>query len=96
MTTMLVPMLLLCAALGTAGLAALRLVRGPRQADRLVALDLLWSAGVALCIAAALDSGRPEYLDVAVALAWIGFVATLGWARLVERSAQRSDARPPP
>jgi multicomponent Na+:H+ antiporter subunit F len=85
---------LLLAALAVAGLAAARIVHGPHQADRVVALDLLLAAGVALCIAASLLSGRTVYLDVAIGLALVGFVATLGWARLVERSAAARDDRP--
>lgn len=83
---------LVLAAFAVAGMAAARIVHGPHQADRVVALDLLLAAGVALCIAASLLSGRTVYLDVAIGLALVGFVATLGWARLVERSAAARDA----
>jgi multicomponent Na+:H+ antiporter subunit F len=77
-------------------LASVRIVRGPRSADRVVALDILLAAAVALCIAAALDTGRTVFLDVAVGLALVGFVATLGWARLIERSAAATQDRRDP
>jgi len=72
-----------------AGLAALPamwlLLRGPTAADRVVALDLLFALAVAFCLLATLASGRPEFIDIAIGLALTGFVATLAWARLVER-----------
>ena len=72
-----------------AGLAALlgfhRLLKGPTQADRVVALDLLFAVAVLLCAAAALATGRTAFLDVAIGLALVGFVGTLAWARLIDR-----------
>ncbi|MFN2375349.1 MAG: monovalent cation/H+ antiporter complex subunit F [Candidatus Binatia bacterium] len=68
-------------------LSAVRIVRGPRHADRVVALDILLAAGIALCVAASLATGRTVFLDVGMGLALVGFVATIGWARLIERSA---------
>lgn len=71
-----------------AGLAAApavwRLLAGPTRADRVVALDLLFAVAVALCLLAALASGRVEFLDIALGLALTGFVATLAWSRRVE------------
>jgi multicomponent Na+:H+ antiporter subunit F len=76
-------------ALLAAGLAGWRIVAGPTHADRIVALDIFLAAGIALAIAASLSTGRTVFIDVAIGLALVGFVATLGWARLIER------ARPP-
>lgn len=75
-------------------IAALRIVRGPRHADRVVALDIFLAAAVALCVAASLNTGRTVFLDVAIGLALVGFVATIGWARLIERSAPSDAAEP--
>ena len=47
--------LLVLSALAAAGLAFARLLRGPTHADRVVALDVVFSASVALAAAAALD-----------------------------------------
>lgn len=66
-------------------LAVIALLRGPRQADRVVALDVFLATGVALCIAAALATSSTAFLDVAIGLGLVGFVGTVGWARLVER-----------
>jgi multicomponent Na+:H+ antiporter subunit F len=71
-------------------LASVRLVRGPTDADRIVALDIFLAAGVALAVAASLLTERTVFLDVAIGLALVGFVGTIGWARLVEQ-AQPAD-----
>ena len=76
---------LVIAALLASGLAVLRFVRGPSDADRIIALDVLFAAAIALCAAAALASGRLLFLDVAIGLALIGFVATLAWARVLDK-----------
>jgi multicomponent Na+:H+ antiporter subunit F len=82
-------------ALGAALLAALRLVRGPTQADRVVALDILLASALALCVAVALATGSTVFLDVAIGLALVAFVATLGWSRLIERAADRDEGAGP-
>ncbi len=87
---------LLLGALLAALMAALRLVRGPRQADRVVALDILLASALALCVAASLAIGRTVFLDVAIGLALVGFIATLGWSRLIERTAEPARHKPGP
>lgn len=79
------------AALLAAGLASVRLIAGPSMADRVVALDIFLAAAITLAIAASLQTGRTVFLDVAIGLALVGFVGTLGWARLVERGARHGD-----
>jgi multicomponent Na+:H+ antiporter subunit F len=88
--------LLIAGALVAAVLATVRIVAGPTNADRVVALDILLAAGVALSIAASLASGRTVFLDVAIGLALVGFVATIGWARLVERAPRTPPQATPP
>lgn len=81
--------------LGSVGLGVSRFIVGPTDADRVVALDILFSAAVVLCALAALGSGRVLFLDIAIGVTLIGFVATLAWARLVEKSRPR-DQEPGP
>ncbi|NBD21347.1 hypothetical protein GTZ97_11800 [Aquabacterium fontiphilum] len=71
-------------------LAVYRIVSGPTHADRVVALDILLAAGVALCIAAALYTERTVFLDVGIGLSLVAFVATMGWARLIERTPRKA------
>ena len=66
-------------------LAAWRLRRGPTSADRILALDLATGTSLALTVVLALRFDPPVLLDVAVALAVIGFVGTAVLARRLER-----------
>lgn len=81
-----------------AGAAALmgfyRLLAGPTRTDRAVGLDILFSVAVVLALLAAWASGRTVYLDVAIGLALIGFVATLAWARLIQGDDQDGEGKP--
>jgi multicomponent Na+:H+ antiporter subunit F len=77
---------LVVASLLALALASVRLVRGPTNADRIVALDIFLAAGVALAVAASLLTARTVFLDVAIGLALVGFVGTIGWARLVQKA----------
>jgi multicomponent Na+:H+ antiporter subunit F len=78
--------ILLAGAVPAAALASVRLIAGPTHADRVVALDIFLAAAIALAVAASLGTGRTVFLDVAIGLALVGFVATIGWARLVQRA----------
>ncbi|WP_029461783.1 monovalent cation/H+ antiporter complex subunit F [Serpentinimonas barnesii] len=84
-------LLVLCA-LGACGLATWRIVQGPTHADRVVALDIMLAAAVGLCVAASIYTARTVFLDVAIGLALVGFVATVGWARVVDKGADQQGA----
>ena len=71
-------------------LAFLRLIRGPSLPDRVVALDTMTVLIVAFCGLYTLQTGVTAFLDVAVVLALIGFLATVALARFVERQAARA------
>ncbi|WP_291010127.1 monovalent cation/H+ antiporter complex subunit F [Hydrogenophaga sp.] len=77
---------LVVASLLALALASVRIVVGPTHADRIVALDIFLAAGVALAVAASLLTARTVFLDVAIGLALVGFVGTIGWARLVQKA----------
>ena len=66
-------------------LAAVRLFKGPTLADRIVALDMMTVQLVAFGALMALQSGDAAFLDVAVVLALVGFLATVCLARYLER-----------
>ena len=70
--------------IGCIVLGVTRFVLGPSNADRVIAIDILFSAGVSLSSFAAIVTGRVLFLDIAVGVALIGFVTTLAWSRLVE------------
>lgn len=71
-------------------LALLRLLLGPSLPDRVVALDLLQVLAVALGAVFSVESGQALYLDVSIALALIGFLGAVAFARYAElRHADR-------
>lgn len=64
----------------------IRMYKGPTPADRIVALDLITILLVAVSSLLALRLGNAAYLDLGLALALIGFLATVGFARYLEHS----------
>lgn len=70
-------------------LAFIRLALGPSLPDRVVALDLVTILAVAFCALFAIASDEQAYLDVAIALALIAFLATVAFARFAERRQAR-------
>ena len=70
-------------------LAAYRLIRGPKNADRMIALDLLSILVVALVALLAVFFKEEAYLDVAIAYALVAFLGTVAFARYLERSASQ-------
>lgn len=71
------------------GVTAYRLLTGPGYADRFIAIDMMTALAVAACALTALATGRGEFLDVALGLALIAFVATAAFAGFLERKAAR-------
>ena len=68
-----------------------RLVKGPSLPDRVVALDLITVLAVAFCALFAISSGEAAFLDVAIALALVAFLATVALARFSERRKARAE-----
>lgn len=66
-------------------MAVIRMVRGPSLPDRIVALDMISYVAVAFIALTTLVSGQQIYLDVALALALIAFLAVVAFARYVEQ-----------
>ena len=72
--------------LGLASLLCLyRIIRGPTIADRVVGFDLFATIVIATSAACSIATGYALYLDVAMILSIIGFVATLGFADYLQR-----------
>jgi multicomponent Na+:H+ antiporter subunit F len=64
------------------------LVRGPGTVDRAVALDMLGLLLAAIAGVTALAAGESAFVDVAIGIALIGFLAAVAVARLVEAHAR--------
>ncbi len=65
----------------------IRIVRGPGSADRVVALDMLGLLGVAAAGLAVLAAGATAFIDIALGVALIGFLATVAFAGFIERGS---------
>lgn len=72
--------------------ATIRLVRGPHILDRVLALDFMIVTGVGMLGFYAVATDQPAYLDVAVVVALLSFLGTIGFAYYVElRGNQREN-----
>jgi multicomponent Na+:H+ antiporter subunit F len=77
------------------GLAVLmftyRLFRGPKLPDRIVGLDGVLVCGLSFIVVNAMDTGRGFFLQVAVMITLVGFIATAVVARFIEGRVQAGD-----
>ncbi len=96
----------------SAALILLRLVRGPRAPDRVVAIDALTMIAIAVIALLALSTAQPMLLDAAVVLSLVSFLGTTAFILLFRRRGRgageaatgrmdgarggREDARQPP
>jgi len=62
-----------------------RLVRGPTFADRVVALDKLSVMAIGLILAYGIGLDHPVYVDIALIVAMLSFLATVGFGYYIER-----------
>jgi multicomponent Na+:H+ antiporter subunit F len=69
-------------------LVFVRLLRGPTLADRVVALDMVAFLAIGVVALYAVLMGQTALLDAALVLALIAFMATVAFARFVERTAR--------
>jgi multicomponent Na+:H+ antiporter subunit F len=70
--------------------AFIRLILGPSLSDRVVALDMMTVLIVSFCGLYAILSEDTAFVDVAIVLALVGFLATVALARFVERAKTRA------
>tara|TARA_R110002020_G_scaffold87764_8_gene216082 strand:- start:6671 stop:6967 length:297 start_codon:yes stop_codon:yes gene_type:complete len=62
-------------------IAVVRVVVGPTLADRVLALDMITVLAMGFVGAIAIRTGLTLYLDIALSLALLGFLATVAFAR---------------
>lgn len=65
-------------------LTFVRLIKGPSLADRVVALDLLTIMAIGIIGLRVISTGQVLYLEIAIALGLVAFIATVFFARLIE------------
>lgn len=69
-------------------IAVIRIIIGPTLADRVLALDLMTVIAMGFVGTIAIRTGLTLYLDIAIALALLGFLATVALARYILSRAQ--------
>lgn len=69
-----------------------RVVVGPTLPDRVVALDMLVGIVIGFIAVIALRTGYTLYIDIAIALGLVGFLATIAFARFILARAAGREA----
>jgi len=70
-------------------ISVIRLVRGPTLADRVLALDMLVTVGIGFIAVLTVRTGYGQYLDVAIGLGLVGFLATVAFSRYIIARGRR-------
>ena len=60
-----------------------RVVKGPTLPDRILGLDMLVAVAIGFIAVLGVRSGFTLYVDLAIALGLVGFLATVAFARFV-------------
>lgn len=60
-----------------------RIIIGPTLPDRVLALDMLVATGIGFIAVVAVKTGYFLFLDIAIALGLVGFLATVAFARFI-------------
>lgn len=66
-------------------LVFIRLLKGPSIVDRVIALDLLITIGIAIITTYSILANNPTFLDVAMILALIAFLGTVAFSYYLEK-----------
>lgn len=88
-----IALFLMCAAFF---LTAYRVIKGPTLPDRIVALDMLTGIAIGFIAVVAIKTGFNLYIDIAIALGLVGFLATVAFARFIMSQGMQAgeDERP--
>jgi multicomponent K+:H+ antiporter subunit F len=66
-------------------LATMRMIRGPRAQDRVLALDTLYVTAMLLLVTLGMRTGSVFFFEAALVIATLGFVATVALAKFLMR-----------
>lgn len=75
-----ISLVLLC---GSFLLTVFKVIQGPTLPDRVLALDMLVAVAIGFIAVIGIKTGYTLYLDVAIALGLVGFLATVAFARFI-------------
>jgi multicomponent Na+:H+ antiporter subunit F len=77
-------------------LAGWRVIAGPTLPDRILALDTLSGTAIGFIAVIAVKTGFALYIDIAISLGLVGFLATVAFARFVVSRGTEERASPAP
>lgn len=69
-------------------LLAIRFVKGPTLADRVIALDFLTTISIGFTALVAILAGTTAFVDVGLILALVAFMGTVGFAYYLNRKTK--------
>lgn len=78
-------------------LTVFKVIHGPTLPDRILALDMLVAVAIGFIAVIGIKTGYTLYLDIAIALGLVGFLATVAFARFVltrGRIEETEDGKP--
>jgi multicomponent K+:H+ antiporter subunit F len=67
------------------GMSLVRMVRGPRAQDRVLALDALYIDGMLLLLTIGIRTGSILYVEAGLIIALLGFASTAAFAKFLLR-----------
>jgi multicomponent Na+:H+ antiporter subunit F len=76
-------------------ITVIRIILGPTLSDRVVALDMLVAIAIGFISVIALKTGYYLYIDIAISLGLVGFLATAAFARFILVSANKAKLAEP-
>ncbi|WP_299870640.1 cation:proton antiporter [uncultured Hoeflea sp.] len=68
-----------------------RIIKGPTLPDRILGLDMLVAIAIGFIAVIGIKTGYTLYIDVAIALGLVGFLATVAFARFVLSRGKTED-----
>lgn len=79
---------MLCASLV---LTFIRLIRGPYLPNRVMALELIAAIVIGFIAAYSIETDVDDFIDVAIVMGLLAFMAAIGFARYLEKGGPRDD-----
>lgn len=73
-----------------------RIILGPTLPDRVLALDMLVTVGIGFIAVIGVKTEYYLYVDIAIALGLVGFLATVAFARFILTKASSEQESPLP
>lgn len=68
-----------------------RIIKGPTLPDRILGLDMLVAVAIGFIAVIALKTGYTLYVDIAISLGLVGFLATVAFARFILSRGKTED-----